>query len=382
MMLPNISMDFLNVLFLPLMVMTFIQAWKERRSLWDNELTLRDRFLLQRVVIFLLLPIVVFLHECGHAAATELLGGTIKQFHYAFFWGYVIPHGNFTTLQVLIIYLAGNLVQVCIGLFCLLTALVVVSPPIVALLVYLGLWSAAGTLILYALMSFSGLYGDWIAIYTSPLPEVVMVIGLIHILLVIGLLYLVYGSKPRLWFVRKTAPKWASEEAALKHVLLTEPSGASWLALGWSYYRIGLFKMAQKCLILAQNLDQQLPDLSMLSGALAMQSKKYAQAADDFKFAIADVQLTPESQLRSLLALGDCYVEMQKYTEAEEAYDVALNLEPGCGDTRYLMWTLLAKIGRGKDAESQLLSDVTYWLDPSLKARFEAQRAALSKKAH
>jgi tetratricopeptide (TPR) repeat protein len=376
------SLDFLNLLFLPLMAMTLMQAWKERKSLWDQELTSRDRFLLQRVVVFLLLPIVVFLHECGHAAATKFFGGNIESFHYAVFWGYVIPSGHFTELQVLLIYLAGNFVQACIGFLCLLLALVAVSPPMVALLVYLGLWSAAGTLILYALLSFTGFYGDWIAIYNAPLPSIVALIAAIHGVLVAILLYLVYSTPSRLWFARKTMPKWAREESGLKEVLRTDPTAPSWLALGWCYYRISLIKTAKKCVTAAQILDNQLPELPMIQGAIFMQERKYEQAIDQFLAAANNEYLQSEERLRSLLALGDCYVETKKYSQAEQTYFYALDQDTGCGDTRYLLWTLLLKISRSKEAESQLLAEgITYWLDPNLQTRYEAQREALQKSA-
>src|SRR4030095_14629755 len=168
------SMDFLNLLYLPLMVLTGMDARKNWSSICDAELTSRDCQILQKMVLFWLIPVVVLCHELGHVAAIKLFGGEVAEFHYALFWGYVVPRGAFTAVQLVWAFLAGSLVQVLIGLAALAAAVVVSSPPVVALLIYLGLWSIGGTVVVYALLSLTGLYGDWVAIYNAPLPNLVI----------------------------------------------------------------------------------------------------------------------------------------------------------------------------------------------------------------
>ena len=86
------SQDFLIIIVLPLMVMTLRSAWIERQTLWDANVTARDRDLLMRITMFVLMPIVVFLHECGHAAAILQFGGKIAKFHYGILWGLSLIH--------------------------------------------------------------------------------------------------------------------------------------------------------------------------------------------------------------------------------------------------------------------------------------------------
>src|SRR5262245_21751021 len=89
---PNMApLDALNLLFLPLMVITAVQALKNWKTLWDDRLTGAYRQLLQRITIFILLPVVVLCHELGHVAAIKYFGGTVQEFHYAFLSGYVVP---------------------------------------------------------------------------------------------------------------------------------------------------------------------------------------------------------------------------------------------------------------------------------------------------
>jgi hypothetical protein len=202
-------MDFLNLLYLPLMFITAKEARQDWASLWDARLTPRDRYMLQRLVIFWLLPIVVLCHELGHVAAVKLFGGKVAEFHYAFVWGYVVPSGIFTPDQTVWLYFSGNLVQIIIGFISLFLAFIFKSPPVVAMCVYLFFWAVGGTTIMYALMSFTGLYGDWQAIYSAHAQPLVTEIAVFHVLVVAFVLYCAYSQRGKNWYMSKTEPDWA-----------------------------------------------------------------------------------------------------------------------------------------------------------------------------
>src|ERR1700722_20633005 len=110
--------DYLLILVLPLTLISIVEALKNWVTVWDIYVTWTDRSILLRFAMFVLMPIIVFLHECGHAAAILWFGGTIAEFHYGLLWGYVRPNGLFTPEQILIIYLAGNVVEVICGVLC------------------------------------------------------------------------------------------------------------------------------------------------------------------------------------------------------------------------------------------------------------------------
>src|SRR6516165_5035174 len=128
--------DLLMLLVVPLMVITAIDLKKNWRSVWDDSLTDKDRQILLRSAMFLLMPVAVFFHELGHAWAIVACGGQVEKFHYGILWGYVVPSGNFTDLQLLLISLAGNVVVVVLGLLALCLVPLASSPALTALLVY------------------------------------------------------------------------------------------------------------------------------------------------------------------------------------------------------------------------------------------------------
>src|ERR1700761_4609820 len=88
-----------NLLAIPLCLITVIDTIKAWPTLWNDQLTPEKRKLLLRISLAVLLPVVVFLHECGHAAATIAFGGKVSQFHFGFLWGEVVSTGNFSDWQ-------------------------------------------------------------------------------------------------------------------------------------------------------------------------------------------------------------------------------------------------------------------------------------------
>src|ERR1700691_6174539 len=123
----------------PMLLFSLLQAIREGNQLWDDELTRYDRRLLTQLTVFVLLPIIVLIHELGHAVAIYAFGGKVVAFEYGLIWGGVLPSGNFTDWQNLVISGAGVGIQVIVGLLALLVAFFSVSPPVVALSVYLSL---------------------------------------------------------------------------------------------------------------------------------------------------------------------------------------------------------------------------------------------------
>jgi tetratricopeptide (TPR) repeat protein len=165
--------DLISLLYVILGARAVWTLSKNWRAFTDDELTAFDRRLASEIAFFVFIPIGVFLHELGHAAATYEVGGTINWFgggfHYALFYGYVIPEGRFTPLQDWWIALAGNLVSVVYGF----VPLILLRVTDKAWLKYMVLafariqlgWSLVG----YPLLTFAGFEGDWTTIYFTSL---------------------------------------------------------------------------------------------------------------------------------------------------------------------------------------------------------------------
>lgn len=285
--------DFSMLLVIPLMVTTALDLKKNWPSVWDDELTDKDRQILLRSALFLLMPVAVFLHELGHAWATIVCGGQVAKFHYGILWGYVVPSGTFTELQLLLIYLAGNVVEVVLGLLVLCLVPLVSSPPLISLLVYFGLWTVAATIIFYPALSLVGMYGDWIAIYTSPLTGPKVLVASLHLMLVGLMAYLVYGKAPRLWYVRRTERAWNKAYLELMARIKEHDDPEDYLRLAWLYYDAGLNAEAQQFVTKFVSRSSHTAESKLLQGLLLFTQGKTEQALGLLQEITGDEELSP-----------------------------------------------------------------------------------------
>lgn len=373
------TQDFTVIIVLPLMLYTIRSAWQQRHSLWDVDLTNDDRKLLMRITMFVLMPIVVFFHECGHAAVALMTGGKIAEFHYGLLWGYVRPSGFFTPEQELIRHLAGSVVQILIGLIAFLASLLVTSPPIVALLTYLALWSIAGTAIGYALMSALGMYGDWQLIYSTPVVSWIPYIATIHALLVIALLYAFFGKAPSLWFAGRTRPNWENKRQLLLDDMRTNDTADAHLDLGWHYYQGGLDKFAEDETNTALKMNPKFADPLYLQAWIQVERDKIPKAQKLLTELSENPDASPILQSRALMAVGQLEetvirnktkngpVPPEMWKVPLEAFTAAAQRTPEFGDPRFYRARALNKAGLHMLALDELegLGECK-WLDSKL----------------
>jgi len=148
--------DLLSLFYAFLGVRAISTAIRNWRAFTDDQLTAFDRRLASELAFFVLVPIGVLFHELGHAAATYQVGGSINWlgggFHYALFFGYVIPLGRFTALQDWWIALSGNLVSIAYGFL-----------PLIFLRFAPRVWQK------YLLLAFARIQLGWSVIRSLPL---------------------------------------------------------------------------------------------------------------------------------------------------------------------------------------------------------------------
>ena len=161
------------------------QVIQRRKELFDLNFTFADRSLVDQAAFFILVPISVALHELGHAIAVKYFGGEVTGFGFYVFAGHVSHQGFYTNDQLILIALAGPLVNVILSL----AAVAVVffrKPPLRAafneLLFEFAVISGINALIFYPILDFAtGLEGDWTQIYRGGDPALSWAIGFIHV---------------------------------------------------------------------------------------------------------------------------------------------------------------------------------------------------------
>ena len=281
--------DILSLFYAFLGVRALWTLAKNWRAFTDDALTAIDRRLATEIAFFVFIPIGVFLHELGHGVATYQVGGTIDWFgggfHYALFYGYVIPLGKFTAFQDWWIALSGNLVSIVLGFVPLavlaLTQKVWIKYTMLALArIQLG-WALVG----YPLLTLAGFQGDWLTIYgTSWLLTIPL--GIAHASLVLAL-FLIDRSP----FVKR--------------------------------WEVGLYAGANDQL---KQLDATIAARPQSVDSIIARGNFFA-AQNQFDLAIADYRgaLKIESQnSRALYNIGQIRLIQKRYTDGEKYFRAAL----------------------------------------------------------
>lgn len=373
-------LDWQSLVWIPIIITTIIRVKKEWRDIFDADFTMKDRAAIMQINYFMITPIVVLLHECGHAAAMLYFGVGIAEFHYAVMWGFVRPAQALGADQELVTMLAGSVVQVVLGLLMLIAAVFAKSPPVVTLLVYSGLTAMASTLILYTLSCFTGFQGDWTWIYMELAGKWKPLIMSIHVTLVGLLLYLFYGFYPRLWFACKTRPKWHKDYLSAKARIAEDPSATNYLSLAWLFYLVNLEKGAQKTLELVKEKDPNQLEYYVLNGWLKQGKGNTDAAVENFEVIVNSADANSYQKCRALMAIGHCLSDQIERKLARSArptyeqmapviasYEQAHAAEPDVADPLYYKATVLNKVGLHKEAEFELKDlQGRKWLDPAL----------------
>ncbi|MEB3209913.1 MAG: hypothetical protein VKL39_01100 [Leptolyngbyaceae bacterium] len=189
------TFDWISIIYSALSIDTLRRLVKYWESFWDDQVTELDRFLVQRVALFILIPIGVLFHEVGHAIATWQVGGTVAEFQWRVFWGYVVPYGAFSSVQYWWIALSGNVVSIALGLIALPAMAIAQKQVMKELLYSFAVVELVYSLLFYPIFSFTGFEGDWVKIYDfSVYPYAQITLG-VHLILIVGLWYITKSKR-------------------------------------------------------------------------------------------------------------------------------------------------------------------------------------------
>ncbi|MDQ3693605.1 MAG: hypothetical protein M3464_08250 [Chloroflexota bacterium] len=155
------------------------------RQTWDLKFTAGDRALVNQAAFFVLLPVGVALHELGHAVAIWAFGGTVVEWGFYGFAGYVSYYPwQFSDDQRVIIAAAGTVVNILLAAAAVAFVFLRRPPARAAineLLIQFVFISLLNALIIYPLLDLvSGLNGDWSQMYFGDVPALSVVILVIH----------------------------------------------------------------------------------------------------------------------------------------------------------------------------------------------------------
>lgn len=177
------SFDLISIFYCFIAIGVIRRLIKKRKALIDDDIHIFDKRLISEVSFFILIPIGVLLHELGHAIAVWYYGGTVVDFEWRVFWGYVSHQGSFTDVQRWWISFSGNLVSILIGIIPLFYISKVRRLIVKEFLITFAKIEIIYSLIFYPVFSFIGFGGDWVRIYDFSIKPYAQITIILHILL-------------------------------------------------------------------------------------------------------------------------------------------------------------------------------------------------------
>ncbi|MBI5034258.1 MAG: tetratricopeptide repeat protein [Chloroflexi bacterium] len=346
--------DLLSLIYIAIGVRAIWTLVKNWRAFTDDELTSFDRNLASQIAFFVFVPIGVFLHELGHAAATYQMGGTIDWFgggfHYAFFYGYVIPEGRFTPLQDWWIALSGNLVSVIYGfiplLFIRFTNKAWIKYTLLSLArIQLG-WSLVG----YPLITFAGFEGDWTTIYFSiPLLGVAVFVAQAA---VVAILFLLDRSALlKRWEIGLYAGGNDQIRKLDQEVAARPGSVDPIIARGNYFASQNEFDLAIADYRNALKIDSQNPRALFNIGQIRMIQKRYSNAEKYFRSALGRADDDPQLAARVHYNLGFCLHHRGNAAQALPEFDAAIAHLPNVPE--FYFWRGIARRATHDDTNAR-----------------------------
>ena len=100
-----------------------VRLWRNRGRTFDDEFSDHDRRLAGSAAFYFVIPAVVALHELGHAVALWGFGAGVEDWHYMFYWAYVVPDRELGPQQGAAVSFAGNLVSILVAALAILWTL-------------------------------------------------------------------------------------------------------------------------------------------------------------------------------------------------------------------------------------------------------------------
>jgi tetratricopeptide (TPR) repeat protein len=218
----HLGMDLILGFGALLSLVGLVRGWRE---FVDDDFTAADRRVATQVSVFLVPPVVVLLHELGHAAAAIMVGAEVGGISYGLFEGSVTVLGELTPLQSWFVALSGNLVSavVALGMVAAGAFGTWLRRPFRYLLIMAGAFEVLFSLVGYPLLSLTTRFGDWLVVYdfeATPGPAVVT--ALAHGLLLWGMWRWWKGGLRRTLFAASSGRE--AELASLEETVGRDPA--------------------------------------------------------------------------------------------------------------------------------------------------------------
>lgn len=365
------SFDLISVFAVLIAAQTLGQLSQNWANFWDDRVTWQDREIAQRLAIFILIPIGVLLHEIGHSLATWEVGGTVTTFQWRFYWGFMIPSGNFTSAESWWISFSGNLVSIILGLLPIAFIPYVRKRIVGEVLYFFVCAELVYALVGYPILSFGLQGGDWVKIYDFSVQPYASITLVCHVILLWGLWQLYHSPKAIYWRLAVNSHTLTTWEKLKSDIAQAPNDLESNLELAYLLLQNNEVHEAKK---IAQQVYRIAPEnqrVRVFRLAMDYNQRAYGKAIQSGR-QLLNTELSVENKLRIYRILSFSLHKIGNLKEALDYADLGLADDPNNHSLRCHRGVIYQALGQYQSAKADF--DVALENAPDRDSQLQLQK--------
>lgn len=357
--------NLLSAVVIAIAIGTIFELWKQRNSLFRDELDDEVRSLVWRVVIFLVFPFIVWLDCRATLVATEYFGGWVKEWSYGFLWYSALPQNLPHVDSLLPVLFSGVLVQLLLA-FCLLPSLFFRPHPVLATCITNTIALIfASNLIVDPIIGLLGAGSSrWQLCYSSVPKDVLVIILGLYAALSVSFLLCVRSKRVRIWFADLTSPVLAEQlRIAISEASIDRKNQFQSCRLAMLFERAGMRANATKELAHLKKIAADTLYVPFVEGLIQYRRRNYKQARSAFE-AAAGVGEISDPLRATFLSAAACAAFAQGDTQGSiNLSERALEFEDSSLVARMVKVDAYLRLGKKEQAGEEVLAALRQGLD-------------------
>lgn len=370
-------------------ITTLVFAFAGLHALWSitcrptvlikESLSDEERLLVWKLVLFLILPALVFLDLRTTSVIAESLGGYLANVQYGVLWYHAEPQGIAQGTSLLAVLFAGVVAQLLLAV-CLLPALWFRPHPFLSTMVgYTFVLIFVVNLIVDPLLGFAGLGSSkWYLAMHAVSPEQLTLVLSLYTVVSLCFLIIVRSRAVRLWFAERSRPLVAEQlRIAFSEAKENPQSQFLICRIGLLLEKTGLHRQALREL---ERLKQQSPHslyLPFLAGYLYYRNRDYKRAKKAFIQASNFPNISDDLRSDFLGAAACAAFAKGNVTNALDLAEASLEFNENNLVSRMVKVDVYLKLGKRQPAAEEVVEAVRRGLDFDLNDRIPLDTEAV-----
>lgn len=352
-------------------VCTAFELWKHRHSLFKDELDDDTKTLAWRVVLFIVLPLIVWMDLRTTVVTAEHFGGWIQEWNYGLLWFSAIPQSLPHADLLVPVLFAGVVMQLLLAV-CLLPSLFFRPHPFVAsIITYTIAIILANNLVIDPLLGLAGAGSSRWQLCFSSLPKdyLTLILG-VYSCFTAGFFLGMRSKRVRIWFADLTSPVLAEQlRIAISETNLDRNNQYQLCRLSILFDRAGMRSNAAKELASLKKISSESLYYLLAEGLFQYRRRDYEKAELAFKKAALQAEVNDVLRGQFFSAAACASFAKGNIPVSLNLADRALEFDNNSVVARMVKVDAYLKQGKKEQAGDEVLNALRLGLDFEIEER-------------